>query len=91
MRYFLQALFCFLALRFRVRPPGCHRRQSGASNPGKEKQKRYYYRSGVLIVHKFRLLLCFGFSSKVFTGVLRKIRLEVTRKIFGETRAGAVQ
>ena len=47
----------------------------GAPKPGKEKQKSYNYRSGILMVHRFRSFL------SVFTPVLRKIWREVTRKV----------
>ena len=48
-------LFCFLTLRFRVRSPCCHCRHCSTPDPGKEKQKCYDYRCGVLIFHKLSI------------------------------------
>ena len=70
-----EVVFCFPALRFDVFSPYRDSRYCGAPKPGKEKQKSYDYRSGILMVHRFRSFL------SVFTPVLRKIWREVTRKV----------
>ena len=59
-------LFCFLTLRFRVRSPCRHCRHCSTPDPGKEKQKCYDYRCGVLIFHKLsiRVLSSLGVMRK---------------------------
>jgi hypothetical protein len=70
-----EVVFCFPALRFDAFSPYRDSRYCSAPKPGKEKQKSYDYRSGILVVHRFRSFL------SVFTPVLRKIWREVTRKM----------
>ena len=70
-----EVVFCFPALRFDAFSPYRDSRYCSAPKPGKEKQKSYDYRSGILMVHRFRSFL------SVFTPVLRKIWREVTRKM----------
>jgi hypothetical protein len=49
-----EVVFCFPALRFDVFSPYRDSRYCGAPKPGKEKQKSYDYRSGILMVHRNR-------------------------------------
>jgi len=70
-----EVVFCFPALRFDAFSPYRDSRYCCAPKPGKEKHKSYHYRSGILMVHRFRSFL------SVFTPVLRKIWREVTRKV----------
>jgi hypothetical protein len=76
-----EVLFCFPALRFDAFSPYHDSRYCCAPKPGKEKQKSYDYGSGILMVHRFRILLF------VFTPVLRKIWREVTRKMAAQFEA----
>ena len=69
-----EVVFCFPALRFDAFSPYRDSRYCCAPKPGKEKHKSDHYRSGILMVHRFRSFL------SVFTPVLRKIWREVTRK-----------
>ena len=49
-----EVVSCFPVLRFDAFSPYRDGRYYGAPKPGKEKQKSYDYRSGILIVHRFR-------------------------------------
>ena len=67
-----EVVFCFPALRFDAFSPYRDSRYCCAPKPGKEKQKSYHYRSGILMVHSFPFCVY---------PVLRKIWREVTRKV----------
>ena len=54
-----EVVFCFPALRFDAFSPYRDSRYCCAPKPGKEKHKSYDYRSGILMVHRFRsFFLC---------------------------------
>jgi hypothetical protein len=53
MQSAMRNLFCFLGLGLRACSPYRHRRDCGAPQPGKQKQKRYDYGCAVVIVHRF--------------------------------------
>lgn len=65
---------CPVGFGFRVCSPYRHDRDCGTPKPGKKKQKRYDYACAVLVIHRFPFSL-------LLTRVVRKIRLEVTRKV----------
>ena len=76
-----EVVFCFPALRFDAFSPYRDSRYCCAPKPGKEKHKSYHYRSGILMVHRFRSFL------SVFTPVMRKIWREVTRNLADQFEA----
>ena len=70
-----EGLFRLSAMHFAVFSPDCDGGDCSAPKPGKKEQKSYDYCAGILMVHGFNP------SILVFTCVLRRIGLEVTRKI----------
>jgi hypothetical protein len=57
-KVFSEVLFSFPALCFDAFSPDRSSRYCGAPKPGKEKDKRYDYRSAILIAHMFESFLC---------------------------------